>query len=317
VTAWRDALAGLDAAPFAPWLSEPGARAAWQAALDPLPALDGLAPRPIGTVAVVGAATVFTAPLEVVAAALSLGGRALWKYPKGRPGAALAVASLEARVTATSDRAALEAADRIVVLGSDATVAAVRAAARSDQVVLGFGHRFSAAWLIGDDWRGLAFDLAMHDGRGCLSPSVVLTPRADGVSLLAQALEDAEARWPAGARSPEEAARVRVRSALARVVGEVREGPWGAVHRVPADLLNPVALPRAPLLVQVDDVAAAHAALAPFARWLSTVATDDATISSWAGASAVVAPGQLQRPTIPRVWDGRPWPDALWETPPG
>lgn len=317
MTELRARLGRIDAAPLAPWLSAPGARAAWQAALAPLAALDGVLPKPIGHVVVVGAATVFTAPLEVVVAACAFGGTATWKHPTGQPGVAHAVADADVtgRIRATDDRSALARADTLVVLGSDATVSAVRAEAGPNQRVLGFGHRFSVAWMTGDDWTGLAFDLAMHDGRGCLSPSVVLTPRADGVDRLAEALALAEATWPRGTVSAEEAARVRFRGALARVVGTDRQGGAYAVHALPGAQLDPVALPRCPMLVRVADREGAEAALQPWTRWLSTVATDDDAVTSWPGASRVTAPGQMQRPPIPRVWDGVRWPDVLWERP--
>ncbi len=309
---WLLNLAAVDPCPHVPWLSPQGARAAWAAALQPLPALSAFRGNNPGRVVIVAAGTVFTAPIEVVAATLALGGTAVWKTPAGQPGVAEAVAAADpqGRIAATDRRNAADDADTVVVMGSDETVAEIRKS-YPNKPVLGFGHKFSIAWMVGDDWTRLAEDVALHDGRGCLSPSVVFTPRSDGVERLSDVLAAAQRAWPVGQVTPAEGAAIRARSALARLLGEARKGAGGSVHRLPVSHIDPAALPRAPLLVQVDSPVAANRALAAWAPWLSSVATDDSTVRAWPGASRVCAPGQLQRPPIPRLWDGHRWPDAL------
>jgi hypothetical protein len=127
---------------------------------------------------------------------------------------------------------------------------------------------------------------------------------------LAAALERAARRWPIGDVSDREAAEIRARGALARVVGSVREGTWGSIHVVPRDRVRPVALPRSVLLAGVRDVDEAVAAIAPWRHQLSTVGSDDAAVrDAWAAAGAprVCGLGQMQRPPLERLHDGVDW----------
>ena len=51
-------------------------------------------------------------------------------------------------------------------------------------------------------------------------------------------------------------------------------------------------------------------ALAPYARWLSTIGTDDPeSVPTWVslGATRVCRPGRMQRPPLIRAHDGEDW----------
>jgi hypothetical protein len=64
------------------------------------------------------------------------------------------------------------------------------------------------------------------------------------------------------------------------------------------------------VLLSVANEAEACAHIAPYARWLSTVGTDDAqSAKAWRalGASRVCAPGEMQHPPLCRTHDGVDW----------
>jgi hypothetical protein len=333
VRRWRDRLRAADLSEAETDLSPEGLRAAWDAALDALddPSLDAEARRPgrpFPTAVLVTTATVPTAALEWLALLLGRGSRVVWKHPTGRAGLAsvVAEAARDLPLHITEDRAAVAEGDGVIVLGSDETVARVRAAARPDAVVHAHGHAFSVAWVTGrplpadprlpegirDPWDRLAADLALHDGRGCLSPGLVLTPLPveHAADALADALERAEARWPRGRVHPAEGAALRARRALCRATGSLREGPGWAVHALPAAHASPASLPRTPMVVHLPDAAAAAARLSPWARWLSAVGTDapdDGPAFLDVGATRVAPLGRLQRPPLDRVHDGVRW----------
>lgn len=318
VRAWRDHLRALP--PAGTSLSPAGAQAAWDAALDAL-SDDALAEaaavpgRPFATACVVVAGTVPTAAIEWCAALALRGTQVTIKHPTGHPGVLplLVDAARHAGlpITATDDRAAVGDADLVAVMGSDETVRAIRAAARADARVLAHGHRFSVAWVAEEgSFFGLAEDAALQDGRGCLSPVVAFSPRADALDRLATACAEVARRWPVGQIDPIEGAEMRSREALARVTGATRSGAGWSIHQLPLDRVVPIALPRSVLLVRCDDPAAAACALGPWGRHLSTIGTDDHAAADAfidAGASRVCSPGQMQRPPLVRVHDGEEW----------
>lgn len=318
VRAWRDRLRALDPGTLGTGLSPEGAREAMNAALDALTdqALADAAALPVvpaPRAAVIPASTVFTAPIEWCAVLLGRGSEVLVKRPRAR--AALVDALVDAAeavglpLSATSSRD-LTDANLVVAMGSDDTLRAIRQGLPPGVRFAGHGSAWSLAWLTGDG-RGLARDLALHEGRGCLSPVVVFTPLPldRAVGRVVAALEEAQARWPLGEVSPGEAARIRARGALARVVGSARVVEGGAVHGLPAERFVPEALPRAPAVVQVADLAEAVELVG---RWpgLSTVGTDAPdSAHTWraAGASRVCPLGEMQRPPLRRLHDGVDW----------
>ncbi len=318
VLRWLADVRELDPAPAAPHLSPAGARAALDAAVDALhePALRSavaLPGAPFATAAVICARTVFTAPLEWVAVLLGRGTAVVLKHPRGVPGLGPGLVALaEAHglpLTATSDRDAGRRAELVVAMGSDATMAELAPRLAPGTRFLGFGHRFSVAWIREPAHLAqVAEDAALHDGLGCMSPVAVFTdvPAERSGSALAEGMARAERAWPRGSVSAADAAAIRSRRALARAVGHVHEGAAWSVHVLPADRFRPGALPRSLALHQVPDRAAFLAALRPHQRWLSTVGTDDAALQAWPGVRQAV-PGTMQRPPLARLHDGVDW----------
>lgn len=327
---WRDGLGALDPSAWSTGLSDAGARFAWQVACDALTddALDVAWARggePYRAAAFVAARTVFTAPLEWCAVLLGRGTEVRVKHPRGHGGAARALADHARRfglpLVATDDPdAALGDAELIVAMGSDPTIAAI-GAAHPGAALLGFGHRWSLAHVrSAAAFPALADDLALHDGRGCMSPSVVVTalPLGEAVEALAGAMADRARAIPVGAVSAAESVAIRHRAALARVVGVARAGDGWSVHGLPPEHLGaPVAgLPRSIAVIALPDAAAVARWLGPHAATLSTVGTDDpadvdalaaalpATTARWAAC------GQMQRPPLVRLHDGVDWLSA-------
>lgn len=334
VRTWRDRLRASDLSRVDAGVSPEGLREALDAALDALSdaALDevaGLGLRPFPTASVVTAATVSTAAVEWLAVLLGRGSRVLLKASTRAPGLAPLLVREGAAIglpVELADREAALTADLVVAMGSDATLARIRERLRPGARLLPHGHRFSAAWVTGaplpddplvpeafrDPWGRVAADAALHDGRGCLSPVVVLTPLPleEAAEGLGAALARAEARWPRGRVDAHEAAGIRTRRALARVTGRVAEGAGWSVHALPADRWVPGVQPRSLALVHATNPEEARRVLAPWRRALSTVGTDDpATASRWidVGATRVCATGRMQRPPLVRAHDGEDW----------
>ncbi len=316
VRRWRDVLRAVDPHRAAPHLSAAGAAAAWSASLDALDdatlaRVEALQVEPFTSAVVVCARTVFTGPLEWCAVLLGRGTSVHLKHPQGLPGATAAMVAAAAQVglplTCGADRSAIEAAPLVVAMGSDATVHQIEASAPGARV-LAFGHRFSVAWLTDpasvDD---LAADLALHDGRGCLSPVAVLTPLpvATVWPALIAAMEHAEARWPRGEVSAAEHARIRARRGLATVLGAVHPAEHWELHQLPAASFEPIGLPRVLAVHHTDDP---KATVADARRWLSTVGTDDPGLI-WP-AARICPLGQMQRPPVERHHDGVDWLQA-------
>ncbi|MCB9664291.1 MAG: hypothetical protein H6732_09270 [Alphaproteobacteria bacterium] len=321
VRAWRDLLADdIDAAPHA-GLSTAGRRLAVTLALDALhdealAAVAAMPGEPFDRATLVTARTVATAALEWLAVLLGRGTAVTWKVPREAPGLSGWIAGHAQQVglplVVTPERAAVSDTPLVVVMGDDATVAAVRAAARPDARVLGFGHRFSLAWVDADldpvtAAEALARDVAAHDTRGCLAPAVVLTPAPERLlGPLSSAMDTAQARWPRGELWPAEHAALRARDLLARATGQLVAGEGWRVHVLPPDQADPVARPRAVQLVALPDVDAARSWLAPWRDVLSTVASG---LPPGAPSVALDAPrrcrlGELQAPPLQRWHDG-------------
>lgn len=319
VRAWRDALRTVDPTAAMPFLSPEGARAGWSAAweaLDDASLAEAIAGEgaPYATATVVAAGAVPTAVIEWVAVLLARGTAVLVKHPAGEPGITGFLVDAARRhglpLAATDDRRAIDA-ELVVAMGSDETIAAIGASLPASSRFLGHGHRFSIAWVTGD-WPGLAEDLALYDGRGCLSPVIAFTPVGvdQAVPALASAMRTAQARWPVGTIDPVEGAAIRAREALARVVGRVERGDGWSICVLPADRVVPQALPRSVALVCGVDPSAAAAIVAPWGRWLSLLGTDDDAIAEAfvrAGVTRVAALGRMQRPPLIRTHDGEEW----------
>jgi len=95
----------------------------------------------------------------------------------------------------------LDTADAVVAHGSDETIAVIRARVPAQRIFVGHGHKLSLA-VIGREVeldaaaQAAALDIALYDGRGCLSPAYLLVldqPRGRA-TLFARALARALAR---------------------------------------------------------------------------------------------------------------------------
>jgi hypothetical protein len=133
-----------------------------------------------------------------------------------------------ARAVAIGDDArALEQADAVIAHGSDETLREIRARVPVHAPFVAYGHKLSAA-AVGRDAdlpsaaQQLALDVALYDGRGCLSPAYAFVedvPRGRAEAFaeqLAEALERAARELPRGALDLTEQAQLRdLRAGLA------------------------------------------------------------------------------------------------------
>ena len=228
------------------------------------------------------------------------------------------------------DDAALASADAVVAEGRDETLATLRARVPAAHTFIGYGHKLSLA-AIGraidplHAARALALDVALYDGRGCLSPACIAVedvPRGRAESfaaLLAAELERLERELPRGAL--EAAEHLAVRELRARWAS--REGArawlspggthWGVVG-VPASDTPPLggALRNVPV-VAVPDLRGLEQLCSAFAPHLSTLAHAGfgegtaalGPLALRAGASRLCALGRMQLPPIGWRHDGR------------
>jgi hypothetical protein len=135
---------------------------------------------------------------------------------------------IAAAVEIGSDAKALDLADAVIAHGSDETIAAIRERVGPSRPFLGYGHKVSLA-AVGAAVdpalaaQRLAHDVALWDGRGCLSPAWALvrdSPRGRAAELaraLAGALEELEDELPRGRLDQAEAAELlelRARAAV-------------------------------------------------------------------------------------------------------
>ncbi len=243
-------------------------------------------------------------------------------------GAAVATADLERGDDDALD--ALVQADCVVANGSDSAVSALAARLPAARRFVPYGHRFSVAVLGPEAGRGpalaaaaagLARDVSFWDQLGCLSPIAVYAagrPLADAFSeSLAEALEQAQERWPRGAVDAAAAAQVanergeaEMRAAAGRPVRVFAPGSgagWTVVLESDA-APRPAPLHRFVRVHPCEGVDGCLAALRPARRHLAAVALagfgsgTDAVARDLArlGASRVCLPGELQTP--PLAW---------------
>jgi hypothetical protein len=126
------------------------------------------------------------------------------------------------------DARLLEEADAVVVHGRDETVRELRARVPAGRVFVGHGHRISVAAVgeaasLEEAIAGLGLDVALYDGRGCLSPSWVVVedvPRgraAEAARALAAELDRLSESLPRGRADAAEESRIheiRARAAM-------------------------------------------------------------------------------------------------------
>lgn len=301
VEAW---LTGLDAAlPLVPLLSPGGASVALHGARQLL--LDG-GPRHLARSApphtvFVASSTVFTVALEWIAILLARGGRVTVKSPRGLEAWYDALAQTDLPLEATRDRHALRTADRVVLMGSDATVEAVRATLSEPERLLAFGSRHSLAWWTDPAHASeVALDHALYDGRGCMAPTGVFTPLPDAADRLAEALAAVRRRLPLGDRTDAEHAYARERILLARVAGRVVSPE---VIELPLHLWRPRSIPGVAQVYRAerfDDVPLT-------AERISVLGTD----AERSRDVRVAGLGRMQLPELDRLHDGVRWLEVV------
>lgn len=138
------------------------------------------------TVLIIAARTLPASTMRAALMARLLGARVVIKPAKGQEALVQALAQADPQITEagfTSDhedatRAAIASSDAVVVLGSDETLATLRAMTPPHVAFVGYGHRLSVAWLGASDdasLLALARDVCAWDQAGCLSPQVAWT----------------------------------------------------------------------------------------------------------------------------------------------
>jgi acyl-CoA reductase-like NAD-dependent aldehyde dehydrogenase len=236
------------------------------------------------------------------------------------------------------ESAVIKAAARVELYGSDRTVADLDARYRTDAsgICELHGARVSAGLIpAGTDLvqaaRGFAVDVAMYEGRGCLTPHVILV-EGDGsrasefTDALGRELAECEARWPRprGTVEEERERRQFIDRAEMRALAAPPDrssadrcliGPSGAwcVHQSSDPTITPGPGLRCVRVAAVADRAAAIAALGAAKPPLAgvgvggapdgdrTSATDYATLPMElraAGATLVWPAGRMQAPPI-------------------
>lgn len=315
VRRWRDQLRESDLATVATPLSPAGLHLVLHDAIEMLDdeTLDEVAAMPgapFATAAMAVPRTVPTAPIEWCAVLLGRGTRLVLKPPAGEPGLVpilvAAAGAVGLPLTQGEGHGALAGAALVVVMGEDDTVRSVRQH-HPHATVLGFGHTFSVAYAATDAAiEEVARDAIRFDGRGCLSPVALLSPRPleEACGALAAAMERAQGDVPRGTITPAEGAAIRTRRARARAEGVVHEGDGWSVHGLPPERFEPVGLPRS-LSVHHATEATLDRLLAPHAGALSTFATDGPA-PPWPHVR-ICRPGEMQRPPLIRQHDGIDW----------
>jgi len=282
-----------------------------------LPRVIDVPGRPPRDAAVVAARGVFSAPLEWVALLAAVGARVHLKAPGGAPAFCLALTEAfraEGLPVLVCAGHTLPAVDALVAMGSDQTMGTLAAAQPQARLSL-HGHRFSVAVVRPGEHSlapDLALDAALYDGRGCFTPAAVFVLGAEeGANQLARELADAmdamQRRLPLGRTDPLLGPERRRRLGLARVRGQLRQGPGWAVPLLSADAFEPAALPRLLPVHPVASLEQVAALLRPRQHELAACATDlaDPTPLLELGFERICLPGRLQAPPFGRCHGGR------------
>ena len=266
------------------------------------------------TVLVIAASTVVASTLRAVGMARLLGSRVLLKAATGQEPIARAIAAADDGVQPISFDArdgtqvgrALEKADTVVVLGRDETIASVRAHLAPGQVLVGYGHRLSVAWL--GPWDpanapGLAQDLCAWDQSGCLSPQVAWVdgPVAKAAEDIADALSRIEETLPMDL--PVALGRPR---AVARALGDMGGRTYETKTGLMVALDDPTFRP-SPGHRTLWVLPAQEEALLAMAPLISTVGTGRNGIRPPLQAGVRTCPvGSMQDPPLTWQHDGMP-----------
>lgn len=267
------------------------------------------------TVLVIAAGTLPASAVRQVLMARLLGARVLLKPATGQEALVHALSAVDNGVEpclfAGSDAAALGAAvarsDSIVVLGSDATVDAVRAAVPASKAFVGYGHRLSVTWvdaeMVEPAAGPLALDLCAWDQAGCLSPQVVWTTGDPHhlAAAVAEALRDVERELPMRVDQDVRSTRYSALT-LAQMMGSVVETETAVVATLPTGAFRPSPGFRTLWVLPADEIALRTLA---DTEVLSTVGVCGEAPALPEGVR-VCPVGEMQRPPLTWQHDGRP-----------
>lgn len=310
------ALRASEAMPLGQGLSAENAAACLHQAIRPFnpktlaEAVEAAGPVP-ERIAIIVPAGVFTTPIEWVAIAVAAGAIVHLKAPSIDPALCrrlTACFTAEGLPVTCGDDRELPPVDAILAFGGDSTIDDI-VSDYPDVPVVRYGHRFSLAFVGGDPEAAagpLALDVARYDSRGCMAPTAVFTTADPDllVSALIPIMQQMEQRTPRGEVAQAFGPEWRRRLGLARVLGTATTGAGWAITVTPAEQYVPEAMPRMINIHPVDDADHLRRILAPRTHQLSTLGTDDPTLSL-PGIHRVCALGWMQAPTIPRKHDGR------------
>ncbi len=263
---------------------------------------------------VVLSSNVFVAPLRALVMARAASQRVTVRPSPRDPTLthALVEAAADASITIIGERdVALSPVPEIHVYGRDETVAAVRARARVGVVVRGHGPGMGIAIVtrgadVAEAAGAIARDVVSFDQRGCLSPRIVLVEgHAARGEHVARSLDAELTRWatrvPRGPLLDEERADARRWADSLAFAGTLWWSPDHAValtaHGVPL-ALAPAG--RHVHVASIDSLSEAASCLAPFARFIVAVGTNDtARAQEIAPRHARLSPlGRMQRPAL-------------------
>lgn len=239
----------------------------------------------------------------------------------------LAEAGLPDAIEIAGGEQALRDVDCVVAYGRDETVELIRRRLPPHTIFVGYGHKLSVA-AIGAHARPeraageLALDLALWDGRGCLSPAYVLVQdapagRAEALAAaLADALERCERELPRAKLDPAEEAGIREWRAAVALEPDGRlwmpeSTAWTVALERRSSLPSPGALRFARVVPfgDLDELAERCLGLSPHLSCVGQsgfgerVAQLEAIAAS-AGASRVCPLGRMQLPPIDWNHDG-------------
>jgi hypothetical protein len=270
---------------------------------------------------VVLSANVFVAPLRAMALARAASARVTVRPSPRDPTLAreLVIAAGDEAMSIVSERdVAAVSRGEIHVYGTDETVLAVRARARPGVVVRAHGSGMGIVLVtraadVAAAADAIATDVVPFDQRGCMSPRLVIVEgseaRGDALAAaLHERLDEWDVRVPRGDLAEEERMQSTSWRETIRFAGRVWLGeghlvgfsPWAGAAAVPP----PGRHVHVASLATFDD---APAALAPLARHLVVIGTDDpARIEGAAPKGVRVASlGFMQRPPLDGPVDRR------------
>lgn len=276
---------------------------------------------PASSVGVVLSAHVFVAPLRALALAVAASENVVVRPSSREPAVATAlVRALDDPGVVIDTRGdwQLVSHGKLVVYGSDETIAHARANAPRGVAVEGHGTGFGVA-IVGPKERleqgaqALARDIVVFDQRGCLSPRVAIcvgdeTRLAAFGHVLADALA-ASAISRGRLHEDERAQRSRF-SLTMRASGALIERPTAAVALQEEGALAPGPTGRFVVCARADDTSDALAKLAPLAPWITTIGITpcvaDALLTRPPFSHTRLAPlGKMQKPPLDGPVDQR------------